>query len=257
MNPPAYLAYVVLTTDIAIIVAILIGARAALARAGIPEGDAGTLRLLAALLVAWFAVVLALSYAGMLRGEADRPPTVPFAIFLPIVIGLVLLWRSNAVRRLLDAVPLSWLVGIQVYRVVGAIFLLLLFEGRLSPLFALPAGMGDVTVGVLAPFVAWSYARGRHGPETLVRAWNVAGLLDLAIAVTAGFLTVPSPLQPASLLAPSSGLLTMFPLAMVPAFAVPVSVILHVAALMKLRRAAADDSARRRDEPFAGHAKTA
>jgi len=256
MNPPAYLAYLVLTADIAIIVAVLMGARAALAHTGMADGDARTFRPLAALLVAWFAVVLALSYAGVLRGEAERPPIVPFAIFLPIAIGLVLLWRSDAVRRLVDAVPLSWLVGVQVYRVVGAIFLLLLAEGHLSPLFALPAGVGDVTVGVLAPFVAWAYARGRHGRETLVRAWNVAGLLDLAIAVTAGFLTVPSPLQPAPLIAPSSGLLTVFPLAMVPAFAVPVSVILHAAALMKLRRAAADNGARR-DEPFAGHAKAA
>jgi hypothetical protein len=257
MNPPAYLAYVVLTADIAIIVAILIGARAALARAGMAESEARTLRPLAALFVAWFTVALALTYAGVFRGEVDRPPIIPFAIFLPIVIGLVLLWRSDAARRLLDAVPLSWLVGIQVYRVVGAIFLLLLFEGRLSPFFALPAGIGDVTVGVLAPFVAWAYARGRHGRETLVRAWNATGLLDLAIAVTAGFLTVPSPLQPAALLDPSSALLTVFPLALVPAFAVPVSVILHAAALMKLRRIAGDARGGRQDELFAGHAKTA
>jgi hypothetical protein len=256
MNPPAYLAYVVLTADIAIVVGILMGARAALARAGIPDGDARALRPLAALFAAWFAVVLALSYADVFHGVADRMPTIPFAIFLPIVLGLVLL-RSDRVRRLLDAVPLSWLVGIQVYRVVGAIFLLLLSEGRLSAFFALPAGVGDVTVGVLAPFVAWIYARGGRGRETLVRAWNVSGLLDLTIAVTAGFLTVPSPFQPASLLDPSSALLTVFPLAMVPAFAVPVSVILHAAALMKLRRAAADTGARRLDDPFAGHAKAA
>jgi len=257
MNPPAYVAYLVLTVDIAIIVAILMGARAALARVGAPDRAATALPPLAVLLVAWFALAFALSYAGVFRGEPDRLPTIPFAIFLPIVIGLLLLWRSDAVRRLVDAVPLSWLVGIQVYRAVGVIFLLLLAEGRLSAFFALPAGVGDVTVGVLAPLVAWSYARGARGSERLVRAWNVSGLLDLAIAITTGFLTVPSPIQPAALLAPSSTLLTMFPLAMVPAFAVPVSVILHAAALMKLRRAAVDAGARRHDEPFAGHAKAA
>jgi hypothetical protein len=257
MNSPAYVGYVVLATDIAIIVAILAGARAALARAGMPGGAATALRPLAALFVAWFAVALALSYAGVFRGEADRLPILPFAIFLPIVIGLALLWRSDAVRRLVDAVPLSWLVGIQVYRVVGVIFLLQLAEGRLSAFFALPAGVGDVTVGVLAPLVAWSYARGARGSKRLVRAWNVSGLLDLAIAITTGFLTVPSPVQPAALLAPSSTLLTVFPLAMIPAFAVPVSVILHAAALMKLRRVAAGAGARQHNEPFAGHAKAA
>jgi hypothetical protein len=257
MNSPAYVAYVVLAVDIAIIVAILTGARAALARAGMPDGAAPSLRPLAVLLVAWFALALALSYAGALRGEVDRLPTIPFAIFLPIAIGLALLWRSDAVRRLVDAVPLSWLVGIQVYRAVGVILLLLLAEGRLSAFFALPAGVGDVTVGVLAPFVAWTYARGLPGRERRVRAWNVSGLLDLAIAITTGFLTVPSPIQPAALLAPSSTLLTEFPLAMIPVFAVPVSVILHAAALMKLRRAAVDAGARRHDQPFAGHAQAA
>src|ERR1700731_4400616 len=170
MNSPAYVAYVGLAVDIAIIVAILMGARAALARAGMPDGVAASLRPLAVLLVAWFALALALSVAGALRGEADRLPAIPFAIFLPIVIGLLLLWRSDAVRRLVDAVPLSWLVGIQVYRAVGVIFLLLLAEGRLSAFFALPAAVGDVTVGVLAPFVAWSYARGARGSERLGRA---------------------------------------------------------------------------------------
>lgn len=257
MNPPAYLAYVVLGANIAMIVAILMGARAALARAGIPDGAATAPRPLAALFVAWFAITLALSAAGVFRGGADRLPALPFGIFLPILIGLALLWRSDAARRLLDAVPLSWLVGIQVYRAVGAIFLLLLAEGRLSAFFALPAGVGDVTVGVLAPLVAWTYARGLRGRERLVRAWNVSGLLDLVIAITAGFLTVPSPFQPASLLDPSSGLLSVFPLAMIPVFAVPVSVILHAAALMKLRRAAADADVRRHDEPLAGHRKAA
>ena len=257
MNPPAYLAYVVLGSNIAIIVAVLMGARAALARAGMPDRAATALRPLAALFVAWFAVALALSAAGVFRGEADRLPVIPFGIFLPIVIGLALLWRSDAVRRLVDAVPLSWLVGIQVYRVVGVIFLLLLAQGRVSAFFALPAGVGDVTVGMLAPLVAWTYARGLRGREKLARAWNVSGLLDLAIAITTGFLTVPSPIQPAALLDPSSGLLTVFPLAMIPVFAVPVSVILHVAALMKLRRAPADADVRRHDAPLAGHAKAA
>ena len=56
------------------------------------------------------------------------------------------------------------------------------------------------------------------------------------MAVTTGFLTAPSPLQLLSLNAPNE-LISAFPLAMVPVFAVPLSVLLHFAALAKLRAA--------------------
>src|SRR5262245_54700677 len=40
-----------------------------------------------------------------------------------------------------------------------------------------------------------AYSCGVAGREVLVRAWNLLGLLDLAVTVTAGFLTSPSPLH--------------------------------------------------------------
>ncbi|MDD5579017.1 MAG: hypothetical protein PHY16_07015 [Methylobacter sp.] len=49
-------------------------------------------------------------------------------------------------------------MGIQVYRVVGGIFLILYATDRLPALFAWPAGFGDVLVGTLAPLVALAYA---------------------------------------------------------------------------------------------------
>jgi hypothetical protein len=90
-------------------------------------------------------------------------------------------------------------------------------------------------VHVLAPVVALAYARGVAGRDVLVRGWNVLGLLDLAVAITTGFLTSPSAFQAFSFDAPNE-LVSAFPLVMVPVFAVPLAVILHVASLIKLRR---------------------
>ena len=118
---------------------------------------------------------------------------------------------------------------------LGLIFLLLLGEGLLPAAFALPAGSGDVAVGLLAPLVAIAYARGANGREMLVRAWNVLGLADLVVAVTTGFLTSPSSFQMLAFEAPNK-LIAAFPLVMVPVFAVPLAVILHVASLAKLAR---------------------
>jgi hypothetical protein len=60
-------------------------------------------------------------------------------------------------------------------------------------------------------------------------------LLDLAVAITTGFLTSPSAFQAFSLDAPNE-LISAFPLVLVPVFAVPLAVILHVVSLIKVRR---------------------
>jgi hypothetical protein len=194
-----------------------------------------TLRTAAAVLPLWFLVAVALSWAEVFRGVADRAPTIEFGIFVPVAVGPVWLWRSETAMRLIDAIPQSWLVGIQFYRVLGLIFLLLNAQGSLPSLFALPAGNGDVAVGLLAPVVAVAYAHGVVGRELLVRGWNILGLLDLAVGITTGFLTSPSPLQMFSFDAPNE-LITVYPLVLVPVFGAPLGILLHVSSLVKLRR---------------------
>ena len=66
------------------------------------------------------------------------------------------------------------------------------------------------------------------------------GILDLAIAVTTGFLTSPSLLQPFAAQPPNE-LIDAFPLVLVPVFLVPVSILLHLASLAKLSQSAAQE----------------
>ena len=87
-------------------------------------------------------------------------------------------------RGAIARVPLHWLVGVQVYRIVGGVFLIALAQGDVPAEFALPAGIGDVLVGLAAPFVAAKLAAG--GIERAwgwVAGWCVLGLLDLVVAV--------------------------------------------------------------------------
>jgi hypothetical protein len=124
-------------------------------------------------------------------------------------------------------------VGLQFYRVFGAIFLLIYAQGRVPAAFALPAGARDVAVGLLAPIVGVAYARGDAGREFLVVGWNLLGLLDLTNAIATGFLTSPSPLRVLPLDAPNE-LISEYPL--VAAFGVPLADLLHVASLVRLAR---------------------
>lgn len=73
----------------------------------------------------WLAVIWRLAINGTFRpipGGMGVPP-LPVAIFAPVLVGLVLLMRSKRVAAVLDVTPPAWLVGIQVYRIFGGIFL--------------------------------------------------------------------------------------------------------------------------------------
>jgi hypothetical protein len=189
----------------------------------------------AALLVAWFVVAFVTALAGVYRPPAGSPPTIQYGLLAPIVVGLLLFWAWPLLRRTVAVIPNTSLIRVQTYRTLGVIFLVLYAGGHLPGLFALPAGIGDVLVGIFAPFVAAAYARSPEGAVRRVRLWNLLGIADLVIAVTMGFITSPSPFQLAAFDHPTV-LIGMFPLVLIPVFAVPLSVLLHVASLRKLRQ---------------------
>lgn len=231
---PTYLTPFILTGMIIVVTTLLFGLRRVLRRATRPETDREKVFWsVSLLLVGWFAVAIATSIVGFYRPASGSPPTIQYGLLIPIVVGLLLARTWPLLRRTIEIIPDHWLVGVQAYRALGVIFLVLYAGGYLPGLFALPAGIGDTLVGILAPFVAASFAGSPEGSARRVRLWNLLGIADLVIAVTMGFLTSPSPLQVASFDRPS-GLIAMFPLVLIPVFAVPLSILLHIASLRKL-----------------------
>jgi hypothetical protein len=245
MSIPTYLPYYVLAGTAGIVVTIVFGLNQALAKADWPPRQrVRTIGTAALILVLWLAGSIALGAMGAFQATSSDIPTIQYGVFLPILAGALLIWRSPAVARILDAVPQSWIVSVQVYRALGVVFLILYATGKLPGLFAWPAGVGDILVGVLAPVVGLSYARHPHQNGDLVSAWNLFGIGDLAVAVGTGFLSAPSLLQP-FLVEPPNELITQFPLVLIPVFLVPLSILLHVASLAKLRRSVTRTEGRR------------
>jgi hypothetical protein len=149
-----------------------------------------------------------------------------------LVAGTLPLVFSPTFRRLIRAIPETWLVGIHATRILGILFLALM-EMRLLPAeFALPAGYGDVTVGLLAPVVAYLLARRHPYARAFVIGWNILGLLDFVGAlVTGGAYIGPFAVQ----LAQSGISLNYLNFVLiVPAFAVPLFALLHVYSLVQM-----------------------
>ena len=99
----------------------------------------------------------------------------------------------------------------------------------------LSPGIGDLITGLLAVPVAISLAAGTLEARKVAVGWNVFGLLDFAVAISIGLMITPGPLQ---LIVPSIPNVTggLYPNVMIPAFAVPSSILLHALSLRQLRR---------------------
>src|SRR6185436_5168089 len=134
MSVPTYLPYVILIGNGLTLFAIFYGLNRALAEASWPRTE--RLRALA--------IALGLSGAGFYHVAQSGIPTIQYGLFPPILIGAFLIFRSELAGRLLDAVPQPWIVGVQLYRALGVVFLTLYAASQLPALFAWPAGVGDI-----------------------------------------------------------------------------------------------------------------
>jgi len=224
---------IVVIADLAL-AAILVAGIAYAARA---ERNAAVLWIGGGGVIAWFAAAFLLAHGGVYETTPDSamPPAIAAGIVIPTLLACALLALAPA-RRAIGRLPLHWLVGVQTYRVVGGVFLIALAQGDVPAEFALPAGIGDVLIGLAAPYVAVRLARdGVERAWGWVAGWCALGLLDLVVAVGMGFLTAPSAVQQLALGDPNAAI-TAYPLVLIPTFAVPASIALHVYVLARLRR---------------------
>lgn len=189
---------------------------------------------IAVILLAWFSFVVFLGKAGIF---AINPLVAPFILIGFIVLFGVLqkVYASKSVQRIADAVPQHWLVAIQTYRIVGVGFLILMAQGFLPAEFALPSGIGDIIVGITAPFVAILLYLKKPYAKKVGIAWNILGIADLVVALSAGMLGFPRPIQTLPF-APSTEPLSLYPLSLITLFAVPLALLMHFFSLRVLRK---------------------
>jgi len=154
-------------------------------------------------------------------GNDVLPPLIPIALVATLLLGYLLL-LSRTFSRIVAAVPQHWLIGIQAFRILGSVWLVRYFTGHLPGLFALPAGIGDVMTGLLAPFVAYAWYSGKPYARSAAIAWNLFGMADLVNAVVLGTLTNGG----------AGGI--VFPLLLIPAYGVPRAFLIHSYSLIGL-----------------------
>ena len=194
-----------------------------------------------ALLALWFAL-------AALIGVTDAVAVGPDTLFRPIALTMVvpvlafvaIYLGSTRFRGFVLGRDLRFVTLLQAWRVVGFAFLPLYYFGVLPGLFAWPAGVGDVLVGLTAPWVVFTLLRNpAFVTSRALVVWNVLGLADFIVAGAAATLAsgAISGLVAGGV---TSAPIEVWPLMLFPSFAVPLFAIAHLTALFQvaaLRRA--------------------
>jgi len=177
--------------------------------------------------VLWFAALAFASRAGAFEAAAGALPIALVAAIAVPVVGAVLLYRlSRPVRAWVRGLDGRVLVLAQTARVIGGVFLAFWALGMLPAVFALPAGLGDVAVGVAAFVLTARWLRSGEVGRGSLLWFNLLGLGDFVVAVAIGLALQVS--------GAGAGVLGAFPVNLVPLFAVPVFILVHFASLAGL-----------------------
>ena len=203
-----------------------------------------TAKIVAFGLPVWLGYVGTLSYLGVARDPALRPPGALYIVGPVFVFVALAVVRGHAAGALARIMPLALPIAFQTFRVVVELFLHRLWQEGLVPKMLTYDGANvDIWIGASAPIVAWLSTKGRGG-ERVALIWNVAGLLALANVVGRAALTAPGPFK---LLDAETANLAIgtFPYTFIAGFFAPLAVILHVLSLRAL-------AAARRSRPAVG-----
>ena len=190
----------------------------------------------------WGAAIIMLGWLLVRLALSVKPPDGPAlatqflitftSLGFGLLAGILPLVISPVFRGILRAVPETWLIGVHAIRLAGFLFLALLDMKLLPAEFALPAGYGDMTVGLLALGLVYLLAKKKPYARVLAVGWNLIGLLDFLTALTTGGMYI----APFSAQVAASGI-SLFYLnfvLIVPSFGVPLYALLHIYSLYQL-----------------------
>jgi hypothetical protein len=185
--------------------------------------------------ILWAGLIAGLAAIGVFD-VSPRDPALPtlIALIAPPLLLLLAGRGSRVFRKAVLSIDPILLVEFQAWRILGGLFLVMLAFGHLPGFFAYPAGMGDVAIGIAAPFVAW---RLRQDPGYLgtgkFRLFHLMGLFDFIVAVSTGIAARNS--IPGLVGEVTTSAMGQLPLVMIPTFLVPSFIILHTISLMQSR----------------------
>jgi len=189
-------------------------------------------------LALWLGLVFLLAARGGFVASPDSPPLPIFlGVAVPLAVFFAAYFGWGAFRAFVLSADLRLVSAIQAWRWAGLGFLSLYAHGVLPGLFAFPAGLGDMAIGVTAPWMVLRLIRQpSFAASRRYMAWNILGIVDFVVAVSMG--TLCSGFIRGLPLNVTTSAMAQLPLVLIPAYMVPFFIMLHFTALAQARRLA-------------------
>jgi hypothetical protein len=192
-------------------------------------------------LALWLGLV---SFLGAHGAFVTSPGSPPLPIFLGLAIPLTVFFAGyfgwSPFRDFILGADLRFVAAMQAWRWAGQFFFWLYAWRVLPGLFAFPAGLGDMAIGITAPWIVLGLVRNPlFAASRRYVIWNILGIVDFVVAVSMGVLS-------SGLFHGINGLIgnvttsamDRVPLVLVPAYVVPFFTMLHLTALFQARQLA-------------------
>jgi hypothetical protein len=187
-------------------------------------------RLTAGLIAAWFVFAVSASALHLFKTDPKLPPiAVGLSVVIPMVAFVLWFATSAGFRQFALSLNPRTLTLVHSWRIAGFTFLALYAAGMLPGVFALPAGLGDIAIGATASVAALKLAN--FSRRRIFILWQILGIADLVTAVTLG--TVAGLISPHGT---TTAVMTVLPMSLIPTFAVPLLMMLHVISIAQARR---------------------
>jgi hypothetical protein len=193
------------------------------------------------ILALWLGLVAFVASQGAFVGKADSPPLPIFLGFaIPLAVFFAAYFGWSGFRAFILGADLRLVTAIQGWRWAGLGFLSLYAHGVLPGLFAFPAGLGDMAVGVSAPWILLRLIRRpSFAASRRYVIWNILGIVDFVVALSMGTLCSGAFHGITGLIGNvTTSPMAQLPLVLIPAYMVPFFSMLHFTALFQARQSA-------------------
>lgn len=152
--------------------------------------------------------------------------TLPLMIFLLVIIFNLPFWKSINLKTTTTA-----FIRIHLFRLIGSFLLILSLLDQLPLVFGLIAGLGDVITALTSIYVARIMEQKKNNAKTIALVWNTFGLLDILATSTMAIVFTKLSIENGTAGVDALG---KFPFCLIPAFAPPVIIFLHLSLYRKL-----------------------
>ena len=152
------------------------------------------------------------------------------SVATPSLLFLTLIVLSSSMRKWTQSLNLAMLTLPHAWRTIGYSFLVLWFYGMLPAGFAAPAGFGDFTIAIAAPFIAVALWLEWKNALSYGVVFHILGAVDLIVAIITGTSAYGVLEENIHIIDP----LTAFPMVIIPTAFVPLLLMSHFMVFTKV-----------------------